>query len=395
MAESEYNGKPGKWRTVKGRKVFFPDGEDEKAVINEAFGDDYKPSKKRINKGKFEKSDDGENWDELEDSQSYNDYYGEEDEFDLNEDEDFEEGKLKIQVKYDGKQIEMEIPSNIEEDWQVDEAVKEKLEQIEGHEVENFEWDIAENEPEEEPNPMDEFSGPDREGPSYAQIQNREEVEGIANSEEDEAASPYKEADRQWMKNHIEDNPDMSDKDLMDNILERFGELSPDDEQFVKQLLAGRHNKESTQLSDEWFPGEAKMHLTRSIKNALEKEPNLSLNGYMKEHSKDGNIPNFLKLIGLENSDFKGTDALSDIYNALNEKDEAGRNKGPQAAAAGGGQPPEDDLDILVNEYTEAKKSNDLERLAKAKAKLRNYLLGKPIEDQEGSPMAEFKKQTR
>ena len=310
MAESEYNGKPGKWRTVKGRKVFFPDGEDEKAVINEAFGDDYKPSKKRINKGKFEKSDDGENWEELEDSQSYNDYYADEDEFDLNEDGDFEEGKLKIQVKYDGKQIEMEIPSNIEEDWQVDEAVKEKLEQIEGHEIENFEWDIASENNGDFAKKLDD-AGYQLKQDEYGveKKQDEEPVEGVANSEEDDAGSPYKEADRQWMKDHIEDNPDMSDKDLMDDIIERFSELSPDDEQFVKQLLAGR-------------------------------------------------------------------------------------NKGPQAAAAGGGQPPEDDLDTLVNEYTEAKKSNDLERLAKAKAKLRNYLLGKPIEDQEGSPMAEFKKQT-
>jgi hypothetical protein len=304
MAESEYNGKPGKWRTVKGRKVFFPDGEDEKSVINEAFGDDYKPSKKRINKGKFEKSDDGENWEELEDSQSYNDYYADEDEFDSNEDGDFEEGKLKIQVKYDGKQIEMEIPSNIEEDWQVDEAVKEKLEQIEGHEVENFEWDISNGEPSAEEfsnmsadkqkeedikmitddvhskysrTPREEVEKIVREewkeGRDWDEIQeaveermvndpnvtgsNKEPVndmdpyerpaEGIANSEEDDAGSPYKETDRQWMKDHIEDNPDMSDKRLMEHMLERFGELSPDDEQYVKQLLAGRHNKENNQ----------------------------------------------------------------------------------------------------------------------------------------------------
>lgn len=93
---------------------------------------------------------------------------------------------------------------------------------------------------------------PDKGNPEVEKEINKaleEKSEGIANSEEDDAGSPYKETDRQWMKDHIEDNPDMSDKDLMEDFVERFSELSPEDEQYVKELLKNRKNQQQPELS--------------------------------------------------------------------------------------------------------------------------------------------------
>jgi len=76
-----------------------------------------------------------------------------------------------------------------------------------------------------------------------------EQVVGF--DESDEAGSPYKELDRQWMKDYIDDNPDRSDKDLMDDIIERFSELSPEDEQYVKGVLKNRKAPKES-FADKW-----------------------------------------------------------------------------------------------------------------------------------------------
>lgn len=84
-------------------------------------------------------------------------------------------------------------------------------------------------------------------------------------------------------------------------------------------------------------------------------------------------------------------DELKEAGYALDENNRV-IPEGPQAAAAGGGMPPDDDYEAIMKEYSDARKSNDLQRLAKARAKLLDYLKTHDVESQENSPRAEFNK---
>lgn len=60
-------------------------------------------------------------------------------------------------------------------------------------------------------------------------------------NEPDEAKGPYNEVDFNWVKDHIEDNPDINGKELVEHVKEKFGDINPEDEQKIKELV---NNKE-------------------------------------------------------------------------------------------------------------------------------------------------------
>lgn len=55
-------------------------------------------------------------------------------------------------------------------------------------------------------------------------------------AEPDEAKGPYNEVDFNWVKDHIEDNPNIDGKELVEHVKEKFGDINPEDEQKIKEL---------------------------------------------------------------------------------------------------------------------------------------------------------------
>jgi len=73
-----------RWITVNGNHILIKEGQSVKDALGDKFA-----KKKRINKGKYEYSTDGENYEDM-DKDSYDELEAEEDSFDENEDKDFE-----------------------------------------------------------------------------------------------------------------------------------------------------------------------------------------------------------------------------------------------------------------------------------------------------------------
>lgn len=207
-----------RWITVNGNHILIKDGKSVKETLTEHFGD--KKGKKRINKGKYEYSMDGDKWENM-DKDSYSEMEADEDEFDQNEDSDFDifenedfdvgeddpefteamnkepEGRwkeltdkkdefydfLKKEVGSAGEERNLsKSGEQLSKEWQEALINKYNLSPEEAYAVSRRTMGFANaplevlakgyKKPEEEaePNPMDEFSGPSQEGPSYAQM---------------------------------------------------------------------------------------------------------------------------------------------------------------------------------------------------------------------------------
>jgi len=193
---------------------------------------------KRINGGKYEKSEDGgKTWAPLKDRKEYDEYEAEDFDFDLNEEDDFgfdedahmdyeeiftdnDTAQIERYAKHYGVDVE-ELKDNIHQNAldrirqgdsvtnAKNDAMEEELDRLEPGSVPVNDKQTGEDE--KEPNPMDEFSGPDREGPSYAQMEAKKKYEVTLDGDllgEVEANSP-EEAERlaqQRWPNHTDDD---------------------------------------------------------------------------------------------------------------------------------------------------------------------------------------------
>lgn len=170
----ENNNKKGRWVTINGTHVLIKNGQSVNEAMQETFKG--KRGKKRVNQGKFEYSADGGNtWEDM-DEQSYNELDADEDAFDENVEDDFgfDEDEKQITEQSYNKALDY---FNFSESQPSFEQMKKRFPDLDDNAIKSVmndvNWkDYVESDRNDEPtSPMDEFSGPDQEGPSYAQLE--------------------------------------------------------------------------------------------------------------------------------------------------------------------------------------------------------------------------------
>lgn len=172
-----------------------------------------------------------------------------------------------------------------------------------------------------EPNPMNEFSGPDKEGPSYAQL------EAMDKKEKEDYAAMKADMD----KNAAEMNEKLNKPDAHEiayTTARKYG-LTPEQADSlaneIYNLLKSEDKTKSMRVPDNkvTVSGQKPTIDAKDVKA----DPNMRLNYYLKEKYPDSNqdslVSDFLKENGLSDSDLKGTDSIADVYEAIMKQESA------------------------------------------------------------------------